>query len=322
MTVRTNPALAAMLTLVASSLVAGTTLLAKSLGTDTLGPALHPLQASHGRFIFALMGFAVAGAFLRPRIVAPRWRIHGLRVLLGWAGISLMFTATVFIPLSDATAISFLNPVVTMLLAIPLLGETVGKVRISAAVIALTGAIILLRPTPDAFQPAALFALGAAVMLGFEMIMLKQLSGREGPYQVLLLNALIGTVIASVAVLPVWRMPTPEQWAALVAVGLVMASSQAIFIQAIQRADASFVAPFWYATLVFAALYDFGLFGVVPDAVSVLGALVITSGAGLLAWREARLRGRAAPVMPSTAIPSGTVTTPPASPPPSQPGPR
>ena len=39
-----------------------------------------------------------------------------------------------------------------------------------------------------------------------------------------------------------------------------------------------------------AALYDLAIFGVVPDAVSLIGGVVILCGAGLLAWREGRLR--------------------------------
>ncbi|MEL7205164.1 MAG: EamA/RhaT family transporter, partial [Pseudomonadota bacterium] len=55
-----NPPLAALLTLLAAAFVAGTTLLAKALGTGSfgswdLGPPLHPLQISQGRFLFALI---------------------------------------------------------------------------------------------------------------------------------------------------------------------------------------------------------------------------------------------------------------------------
>ncbi|MEO1706062.1 MAG: EamA family transporter, partial [Pseudomonadota bacterium] len=48
-----------------------------------------------------------------------------------------MFASVAYIPLADATAISFLNPVFGMILAIPLLGERVGKWRWLAAAIAL-----------------------------------------------------------------------------------------------------------------------------------------------------------------------------------------
>lgn len=285
-----NPVLAALLTLLASAFVAGTTLLAKMLGTDALGPALNPLQISQGRFVFALVAFGTAACVLRLRFTDIAWKTHTLRVTCGWGGVTLMFAAAAFIPLSDATAISFLNPVIALLLAIPLLKERVGPVRLTAAAIALIGAMILLRPTPEAFQPAALLAFGAAVALGFEVIIIKRLSGREGPMQILLINNVIGVGIASSAAIWVWIAPTFEQWLALAGIGFLMAGAQACFINAIARADASFVGPFFYATLVFAAFYDFAVFGVRPDAVSVVGTLIILCGAGLLMWREGRLK--------------------------------
>jgi len=288
-----NPALAASFILAATAFIAGSTLFAKTLGTDTFGPPLNPLQISHGRFLFALTLFGSGALVLRPRIERVHWRLHLGRTGAGWASATLLFASVAFIPMSDATALSFMNPVFAMLLAIPLLGETVGRVRWGAAGIAIFGALILLRPTPASFQPAALMALGAALAMGMELIFIKKLAGRERMLQVLLINNMIGVCIASAAVIPVWQAPTPAQWGALVGVGLLMACAQICYINGVARADASFVAPFNYATLVFAAGYDFAVFGVRPTAVSVLGAAIILTGALTLAWREARLRRRA-----------------------------
>lgn len=294
-----NPALAAMLTLCAAGFVAGTTLLAKALGTGALGPGMHALQVSHGRFLFAFLAIGAVTVVTRHRLSRPDLRLHVLRSGLGWGGVTLMFAAAAFIPLSDATAISFLNPVFAMMLAIPFLGETVGRVRWSAAGIALLGAAILTRPGSGVIELGALLALGAAFLLGAEMIPIKRLSGREGTVQILLMNNGIGLLIATVAAAFVWQWPSPQQWAALAAIGVLMASAQACFVNAMARADASFVAPFFYAALVFAALYDALVFGVIPDTVSFIGAAIILCGAGLLAWREARLGKRRPRVPPS-----------------------
>lgn len=294
-----NPALAALLTLCAAAFAAGTTLLAKALGTGALGPEMHALQVSHGRFLFAFLAIGTVTVVMRPRFSRPDLKLHTMRSSLGWGGVTLMFAAAAFIPLSDATAISFLNPVFAMMLAIPLLGETVGRVRWSAAGIALLGAAILTRPGGGVVELGALLALGAAFLLGAEVILIKRLSGREGPVQILLVNNGIGLVIATVAAAFVWQWPNPQQWAALAAIGVLMASAQACFVNAMARADASFVAPFFYAALVFAALYDALIFGVIPDAVSITGAAIILCGAGLLAWREARLHKPRPPVPPS-----------------------
>ena len=152
--------------------------------------------------------------------------------------------------------------------------------------------MILIRPGADAVQIGALLALGAALMLGLEITFIKRLSGAEGTLQILLINNSIGLCIATAAVIWVWQAPTPQQWAALAALGLLMACAQACFVNAMRRADASFVTPFSYLTLVFAATYDFAVFGVTPTALSLLGAAVIIAGAALLAWREAVNRAR------------------------------
>ncbi|MFV1594833.1 DMT family transporter [Phaeobacter sp. JH20_36] len=289
-TISPNPALAAVFILVATVFIAGTTLIAKALGTEASGMPLHPLQISFGRFAFAFLAITTVVALRRPRFTRPHWGLHLGRTSFGWMGVTLMFASVAYIPLADATAITFLNPVFAMLLAIPLLGERVGPWRWAAAAIALAGAMILLRPTPASFQPASLLALAAAAVMGLELIFIKRLAGRERPLQILWVNNLLGTVIACSAVVAVWQPPSAEQWALMAALGCMMACAQGCFINGIARADASFVAPFSYATLIFATLYDLAVFAVVPDAVTVLGAVIILAGAALLAWREGRQR--------------------------------
>lgn len=272
----------------ATAFIAGTMVLAKTLGTDLLGPPLHPLQISHGRFLFAFLAIGTVAGVMRPTLTRPDWALHIGRTLFGWGGVTLMFASVAYIPLSDATAISFLNPVFGMLLAIPLLGERVGAWRWTAAAMALIGAMILLRPGPDSFQLAGLLALGAAIVMGMELIFIKKLANKEPAFQILLTNNALGLVIATAAVAPVWVVPTAGQWAALAGVGVLMAAAQTCFVNAVARADASFVTPFSYITLIFATLYDLLIFDVVPDAVSMTGAAIILTGATLLAWREKR----------------------------------
>ncbi|MDC1397543.1 DMT family transporter [Octadecabacter sp.] len=287
-----NPTAAVGLMVLATVFIAGTTLCAKALGTDTLGTPLHPLQISHGRFVFAFMGLLCVAAVLRPKIKAPDIKLHISRTLCGATGVTLMFAAVAFIPLSDATAISFLNPVFGMLLAIAFLGEKVGPWHWAAAAIAFVGALVLLRPSPDTFQVASMLALGAAFAMGCELIFIKKLADREPPMQILLVNNFIGWILMSTVMIPFWIAPTTAQWGVLVALGVMMAAAQTCFINAMARADASYVTPFGYLTLIFAAAYDWAIFKSVPDWVSVLGAVIIVSGAALLAWREAVNRSR------------------------------
>ncbi len=272
--------------LAATAFIAGTTLLAKAAGAGPEG--LHPLQISQGRFLFAFLAFWGAAAVLRPRFTRPNYRLHVARTVTGWGGVTLMFASVQLIPLADATAITFLNPVFAMVLAILFLGERVGLWRWIAAAITFAGALILIRPGLGSFQPGALVALTAAAVMGTEITILKFLTGRERPFQILLVNNSLGLVIATAAAAFVWTWPSPGQWLTLAGVGLLMAGAQSLYIQAMRRADASFVMPFSYATLVFAALYDLAVFDVVPDGLSLAGAAVVLTGGLLLAWREGR----------------------------------
>lgn len=283
-----NPAMAAALMLLACAFIAGSTLLAKVAAQGTYGPALHPLQVSFGRFLFAFLALAGFWLIRRPSIVKPDYKRHIARSIAGWLGVSLMFAAAAMIPLSDATAISFLNPVFAMALAVIFLGERIGVVRIFAALLALIGSVILLRPGTGSFELGGLFALGAALLFGAEITIIKYLSGKEGPFQILFLNNMIAVVIASFAASFVWQHVSGVQWVILAGVGLTMMAAQICYVNSIARADAGFVTPFTYVTLIFATLYDLALFGVIPDSISYLGSALILSGAALLAWREGR----------------------------------
>ena len=290
-----SPALAALFIVACAALVAMTTLLAKLLGRGVIdGVELHPLQISAGRFLFAWLTLLPFVAWHRPSFKGVAWQLQTLRSLCGWGGVSCMFAAATLMPLADATAISFLNPMVAMVLAIPLLGERVGPWRWGAAATALAGTWLLIRPGTDSFQVVALVALAAAVFMGLEAILVKMLTGADRPLRILFVNNSIGAVLALGAASFVWVPPTPMQWLGLAGVGVVMVSAQTFFIQGLRRADASFALPFIYATLVFAALYDYLAFTVIPVPLSLAGAALIVVGALVLAWRETLARRRRA----------------------------
>lgn len=264
---------------IASAFVAAATLSAKALGQGVGGVEMHPLQVSAGRFLFAFIAVATAAMVLRPSFKGTPIRLHAARTCFGWSGVSCMFAASAVMPLSDATAISFLNPIFTMLLAGFMLGERVRALQWLGVAIALSGAMVLIQPGGDAFQPMGLVALIAAVLLGLEVVLIKRLSNNNEPaIRILLINNGIGTVLACAAAIPVWQTPPLAQLWIWAAVGLTMVSGQVIFIWVMKRAPASLMTPVFYSTLVFAALYDWLLFAVVPGLLAIGGASLIVAG--------------------------------------------
>ncbi len=283
---RNQPLRAAAMMVLASALLAVTTMLAKVLGQGIDGTPLHPLQVSAGRFFFGFCALSVVALRFRPSLAGAPWKLHAARSLFGWMNVSLMFAAVARMPLADATAISFLSPLFTMVLAILFLGERVGRVRWTAAAITVAGAMILIRPGTDAFQPAALIALSAAVLMGLEMTMIKRLLSSEPPMRILLINNAIGAVVSVSAAAFVWTAPSAIEWGLAALLGAITVTAQSCFIQSMRGADASYAVPFMYSTLVFAALYDFALFDDVPTGLSIIGAAGIVAGAVVLVLRD------------------------------------
>lgn len=293
---------AALAMLLATGFFAGTTLLAKALGSGALGAPVNALMISQARFVVGFLAVLLVLAALPRRVRAlpagaprPAWRLHMLRTVLGWTAGAMVFAAAAQIPLTDVNALSFLSPIATMLFAVPLLGERIGRWRWLAAGLALTGALVLLRPGDGVVHPAALMALGAALLMGLEGVVIKRLAGREPPQQIMLVSNAMGAVLASVMVLPFFQWPEMgAQWLALGAVGLFMVAGQLLLVLAFARADASFVTPFLYLVLVWAALFDIALFAIMPDAASIAGAAIIVAGGLVMAWRETRRAPRPA----------------------------
>lgn len=281
---RNSAAVAFML--LASALVAGTSLLAKALGAEE---GLSPLQVSAGRFCFAFVALLVVFALrpaLRPNLNGAHWNWHIARSVVGWMGVTCMFAAVARMPIADATAISFLSPPLTMALAVFLLGERITSRKLVAAGLALLGGLLILRPGTDAFQLAGLLALSAAVFMALEIIFIKKLSNVEPATRILFVNNLIGATVSLTVASFVWVWPEPRGWLLLIALGVVMVSGQTMFIQSMKRGEASLVTPVFYAVLVFAALLDFLLYSVLPTGFTVIGSVLIISGAILLAAKS------------------------------------
>ena len=286
-TIRPDHTAPILLMLAAAGLIACTMVLAKWLSIDGQGGAgLHPFQVSAGRFVFALatlVAFIALSPQTRPTLTNANWRLHLLRSLCGWLGVSATFGAVAMMPVAEATAISFLSPLVAMGLAVVMLGEHLGYRKILSAGLAMAGAALVLKPGTDAFQLAGLLALGAAGFMGLEAIFIKQLSDTEPALRVLLINNTIGACVSATVALRFWVAPSPFQWGLLAAIGTIMVLGQALFIQAMKRGQASLVMPAFYSVLLFSGLYDYALFNVAPGWLSVIGGVLIVMAATILA---------------------------------------
>ena len=278
--IKLNTVTSVLFMISASLLIAGTTILAKILGTTTLGPPINPMQISNARFFFAFILISIFFMTTKSKIIKPNYKVHLGRSVCGWIGISILFGASSIIPITDATAIIFTNPIFTMLLAIVLLGEKVKPIKWIAVIITFWGALILIRPENNIInhQFIIIILIIGAFVLGLESVFIKMLTLKENPKQILLINNSIGLLISSIPICFIWTTPTTLQILAMLGIGSLMLCAQACFIQALRRSKAHFAVPYFYSTLIFVAIYDFFIFNITPDDISFIGASLIIIG--------------------------------------------
>ena len=86
-----------------------------------------------------------------------------------------------------------------------------------------------------------------------------------------------------------WVIPAPREAAWLVLSGLLGGVGQIFLTSSYREADASVVAPFDYASMIFALGIGYWVFGEVPTLTMLLGASIVVTAGVLIIWRERKL---------------------------------
>ena len=92
---------------------------------------------------------------------------------------SFFFLGLAVMPLSEATALFFIAPIVITMFSVVFLGETVGRFRWGATAIGLLGAFVMLRPGSAGFQAVAILPILAAVCYAGIHMLSRRMGGTE-----------------------------------------------------------------------------------------------------------------------------------------------
>ena len=245
-------------------------------------------QIMWARFLF---GFLLVAAAIRLVTGQLPWRSHapGLQALrsLLLAACNLMFsTALAYLPLTDATAIGFASPLLTVALAALWLREAVSRRRWIGVGLGMAGVLVALRPpflTGETMHWATLLPLGTAACFAVYTILTRRLA-RIDDSRTTILHTGFAASIATTLVQPlVWIPPALGDWGVLVLLGVLGGAGHGLLVLAYARAPVSLLAPLSYTQLVWTTLAGILVFADWPDGWTVLGAAIIAAGGLLVA---------------------------------------
>jgi drug/metabolite transporter (DMT)-like permease len=216
------------------------------------------------------------------------------RSALAFVSMACWFTALATLPLAEAIALGFTQPLFATVLAVVLLHEIVRLRRWTATVIGFLGAMVILRPGIEAITLAHVLVLLSSATGAITMVVVKRLTRTEDPNTIVTYMTLLTAPVALLIALPGWVWPSPANWVWLIVLGLLGTIGHQGSTRAFKLLDASLAASLDFIRLPLAAMIAWIAFAETPDRWTWIGGAMIGGASIYIAHREAQLaRARA-----------------------------
>jgi drug/metabolite transporter (DMT)-like permease len=267
-----------------------------------------PGQAVFFRSFFALpviLAWLALRGDLRTGLRVTSRMGHFWRGVVGTTAMGLMFAGLGLLPLPEVTALGYAAPLLVVVFAAMFLDEKVGVFRLGAVALGLVGVLIVLAPrlttldedTVDVTQAVgAVLVLLGAVCAALAQIYIRKLVRTEQTSAIVFYFSLTSTLLSLLTVPFGWVVPGGPETLYLVLAGLLGGTAQIFLTSSYRFADASVIAPFDYASMLFAIVIGYVFFDEVPTGQMLFGASLVILAGIIIILRERQLglrRGRA-----------------------------
>ena len=225
-------------------------------------------------------------------LMTSHLRSHALRSSAGTIAMFCNFAAYTLLPLANATAIGFAAPLFVVILAALTLGERVHIYRWSAVVIGFAGVVVIAGPEAGLSHSAlygALFALAGAGLQGMAMVLIRRMSAHEHSITIAFYFMLTSAAVSVLTAGFGWRWPAWPEGAVLLITGLAGGIGQIFLSFSYRYSEASVLAPFDYAAMIWAVVLGYFIFMEVPATQVWIGSAVVIASGLLIFWRERQL---------------------------------
>lgn len=211
-------------------------------------------------------------------------RLHLLRGVMMVPMAIFFFWGLARVPMAQAVALTFIAPLIALVLAALILKEPIGKRTIGGSLAAFAGVIVIFIGQAQAdLGPAALvgsFAiLGSAVIYAFNIIVMRRQAQNAGPVEIAFFqNIVIGVVlVAAIPVMGQSALPNGH-WGELLLAAALAIGSLMLLGWAYARAGAAYLSTTEYSSFLWAIVLGWWRFGETVSLFTLAGAALIVGG--------------------------------------------
>ncbi len=248
------------------------------------------LMCLRGVFVYIPIAFFVWRAGGLDALRISNVKGQALRAGLVVCGTFLFVTGLFYLPIADAIAISFAGPLFVTALAPWLLGEQVGWRRWAAVFVGFMGVLVIIRPTGDAVQWAALFPICASFTGALRDILTRRLAFQDTAAATLTLttSAVVLAGLSSV-LFSDWQPVKTTDIGLFALGGVLIGTAHYVLIETFRYAEAALVTPFKYSSIIWAAGLGYIVWGDLPDRWTMLGVAILVMSGLYILRRETEL---------------------------------
>lgn len=281
-----RPLLGVLLVMLATALFACLDVANKALVTEYNVPLVVAIRYfGHSILMIALL----APTRGRELVTTKRTGLVVVRALCLVVSSLLAGLALQRMPVAETVSIIYLSPIIVVLLARPLLGETIGAVGWIAAVAGFAGVLLIARPGGGLDPLGVAFTLCNVAVTVVYFLLSRILARTEKTLALLFYTALGGAICYGIA-LP-WTLygepPTLLQIGLFLSLGVSAGLGHYCFTAAHRFAPSSVLAPVNYLHLVWAGLLGWLVFNHIPEPLAIIGMTIVTAAGVMVALRSA-----------------------------------
>lgn len=217
-----------------------------------------------------------------------------LRAVLLVVDIWFFAAALQTVPLAELQAIILVYPLLTTLVAIPILGEKVGLFRFAAVLVGFCGALVIVRPGGLPIDMGVGFAVASAACFAVYLALTRKVSASDTTATSMVYVGVGGLVLTSAVGVFFWKPLDQQSLLLILLVTITSVAAHGLMMVAMSRAPASALQPFNYMSLPWGIVLSYTVFGHLIDPIALIGGAVIV-GAGLVVMTRERwlaVRGR------------------------------
>ena len=236
----------------------------------------------------SLVNLVIAAALYLPRrLPSPSrrtLRIHVTRGALVTLMAVLFFWGIARVPLAQGIALTFIAPLIALLLAALFLGEKIGPRSIGGSIAAFAGVVVIVLGQARAeLGPGVLVGslaiIASALCYAGNIVMMRQQAVVARPLEINFFQCLtvmaIWAVVVAVFGIPAWP---GVQWSWVVIAALMSTAGGLAFSWAYARAEAGYLAVTEYSAFLWAAALGWLVFDEHVTGYTLAGAVLIVGG--------------------------------------------